>query len=473
MSVGHICAVARSKGHSVKVVSPLATGAGSFKRTMRPHIFGRYEAILRHQSAITRSKFVRDARQKISRHWSPASEHAHLATLSEIENVLRGGIDLLLISAYTMYRGLCTLICAKAQEFGVPVLVGGPMFSVPEVTDDWLTMPGLSAIFVGEPEIQMESILQASLNGGTSVTGLATPKTGRNGIAQPLANLDQLPFPDYSDFPWDLYPNRIIPMMTGRGCGWGVCTFCSDVFTTAGREHRSRTPDNVLEEMAEQHRRHDTSTFTFLDLKLNSDLAVWDGLISEAQSVVPGCEWTASLHVNINASNGLSAAELKSARSAGLSRVTTGLESGSQGMLNRMARGTRVEALSEFVRHAWEAGISVRMTSIIGYPGETAEDVTLTNRFLHNHLKYVDRIIVNRLAISPLTPIGKSVLRNPSRYKAIRNVSLDVENGLLKHENATFQEKGHSRAVRRLLRTVHEINRKPLKGASLTFEGVM
>ena len=60
--------------------------------------------------------------------------------------------------------------------------------------------------------------------------------------APPLADLDRLPFPDYSQFPWSKYPNIIVPMITGRGCGWGVCTFCSDVTSTAGRRFRSRSP---------------------------------------------------------------------------------------------------------------------------------------------------------------------------------------------------------------------------------------
>jgi radical SAM superfamily enzyme YgiQ (UPF0313 family) len=72
-------------------------------------------------------------------------------------------------------------------------------------------------------------------------------------------DLDQLPFPDYSDFPWQSYPNRIIPMISGRGCGWGVCKFCSDVTSTAGRSYRSRSPGNVREEIRYQADRYQAS----------------------------------------------------------------------------------------------------------------------------------------------------------------------------------------------------------------------
>ena len=112
-----------------------------------------------------------------------------------------------------------------------------------------------------------------------------------------LTDLDRLPFPDYSQFPWSKYPNTIVPIITGRGCGWGVCTFCSDVTSTAGRTFRSRSPENVLAELSYQNRRHGAKLFVFTDLKLNSDLNVWRALGREFQTAVPGARWIGAVHV--------------------------------------------------------------------------------------------------------------------------------------------------------------------------------
>lgn len=107
------------------------------------------------------------------------------------------------------------------------------------------------------------------------------------------------------------------------------------------------------------------------------------------------------------------------------------------------------------------------------YPGETAEDVLCTARFLAEHRPYIDRVVVNRLAIVGHTPLGRAIRRNPDRYPQIGALVQNLETGLMDHENETFRSAGHLSAAMRMLREVHRINRKPLKGASLTFEGVM
>ena len=114
-----------------------------------------------------------------------------------------------------------------------------------------------------------------------------------------------MPFPDYSDFPWAAYPNRIVPIITGRGCGWGVCTFCSDVTSTAGRSYRSRSPDNVLSEIASHHRAHGVSRFVFTDLKLNSSVEMWRGLAAGMQAGGPWAQWIGAVHVGPEPDNGL------------------------------------------------------------------------------------------------------------------------------------------------------------------------
>jgi len=473
MSVGYLVALLRGDGHDVQVVSPFSVGVAGYRRIQRPRPLGQYEAMLRYWTATTKMAGVRKLRGRITAARSPANKDAHRSTIDAVRSQLAEGTDLLLISAYSMYRDICAPICAEAERRGVPVVAGGPLFTVPEITQEWLKLPGLTAVFAGEPEKRMRDVIDSVTTTRAAVPGLIHSPDQCLASAAPLMALDDLPFPDYSDFPWDKYPNRIVPMMTDRGCGWGVCTFCSDVHTAAGREFRSRSPENVLDEVSFQNERHDTGTFTFLDLKLNSDLDVWHGLIDRAQSVVPGCEWTASVHVGVNGVNGLGVKELKAARRAGLSRMTTGLESGSRKILNAMGRGTNPDALSDFLRNAFEAGISVRLTAIIGYPGEEPADVAATEAFLDRHYQFVDRVVLNRLALSPLTPLAAHIRRRPEKFPAIQAISQNVDTGLLDHENHTFTGKGHREAAFRLLRTVHRINRKPLKGASLTFEGVM
>src|SRR5262249_22089678 len=157
---------------------------------------------------------------------------------------------------------------------------------------------------------------------------------GRPGgsFAPPLEDLDAVPFPDYSDFPWDRYPNRIVPIVTGRGCAWGACTFCSDVTSTAGRSFRSRSARNVLAEIEYQSTRHAVKHFVLTALKLSRTLARWRALAQGMQTAAPGATWIAAVHVGSEAGggNGLTPDELAAVAASGCVRLTTGLETGSQ-----------------------------------------------------------------------------------------------------------------------------------------------
>ena len=115
-----------------------------------------------------------------------------------------------------------------------------------EVAREWMDIPGLSALVGGEIEPHLCELVRRVI--GRESTADLPGVWSREGEAiflnaPPLADLDRLPFPDYSQFPWSKYPNTIVPIITGRGCGWGVCTFCSDVTSTVGRTFRSRSPE--------------------------------------------------------------------------------------------------------------------------------------------------------------------------------------------------------------------------------------
>ena len=473
MSVGYMTAILRRDGHQVNVLSPLAVGVEGYPRLTRPGALGFLKEWAKYRTATTRSSTLRAMRENVASRLRPTNDASRSRTLDAFRTALRTSPGIVLISAYSMYRETCTDICRIAAANNIPVVAGGPLFNHDAVAKSWLAIDGLTGVFAGEPEEHLSALVTAvGLGTDACIPGYRT-RGQQNAPLAPLVDLDAVPFPDYSDFPWDKYPRRIIPMMTGRGCGWGVCTFCSDVVTTSGRHFRTRSLTNVLDELKWQSKRHNTTLFTFLDLKLNSDPKVWNGLASEIQNVVPGAEWTASIHAHIKQNDGLSAGELAEARRAGLVRITTGLESGSRSMLNAMAKGTSPEVLSQTVRHAAEAGISVRLTVIAGYPGETAEDLRQTSKFLDAHRHFVDRVVVNRFSLQLGTEAERLTLNHNPRMKAIKTPLLDVDLGTYSADNITFHDPGHRRAMLGLLMAAHRINRKPLSEISVKFEGVM
>ena len=172
-------------------------------------------------------------------------------------------------------------------------------------------MPGISAVFAGEAELVIVDLVDALMHGrpvhdhqGVSVHR-TTATTHCTRAAEALAPLEALPVPDFSDFPWARYPHRIVPLMATRGCAWGHCTFCSDVISASGRGFRSRSVEHVLHEVEEQSKRCATRDFIFLDIKLNSDVTLWRGIIDGIQEHVPGARWIGTVHVDSTGDNGL------------------------------------------------------------------------------------------------------------------------------------------------------------------------
>ncbi len=476
VAIGYLTAILRAGGYEVELLAPLATGVGGVPREPRSPWWGRLDLEFRYRTAVSRNRLLRRVRAQYAALHASKLARSRRSLCTEFERRLDDGFDAVLVSTYLMYYPHCVALGEICRRRGVPLLLGGPYFTAHEVASEWLGMPGLSALVGGEVEPHLCELVRrvigrestADLPGVWSHEGDAPVLS-----APPLANLDRLPFPDYSQFPWSKYPNTIVPIITGRGCGWGVCTFCSDVTSTAGRTFRSRSPENVLSELSHQHGRHDARLFVFTDLKLNSNLDVWRTLSREFQNVVPGARWLGAVHVGSRGENGLALDDLSRARAAGMVRLTTGFESGSQRLLDRMAKGVDLDLTSQFLINAYKADISVRMTMITGFPGERAEDVDETTSFLQRHERYIERIPIYRFQIMTGTRFAQRLERKPQRFNGLGEITLDHRHGQIGHEYSETANPRYRSSISNLLRIVHKINRKPLRPSARDFEGVM
>jgi radical SAM superfamily enzyme YgiQ (UPF0313 family) len=260
--------------------------------------------------------------------------------------------------------------------------------------------------------------------------------------------------------------------MTGRGCQWAKCRFCSDVVSVSGRSYRTRSLGSVLQEMIEQSRRHGTDNFLFLDLKLNSNPAMFRGLAEQAQHAVPGAQWIGTVHVDNRRDNGLSRRDLKAAALGGMRRVSFGLESGSQRLLDLMDKGGSVEANSDFIRHAHEAGISVRCTMFQGYPGEEPSDLVKTAEFLEQHSAYIDRIRFNDFSVIEGTPIWTDIVEQ-ANVAGFNVIELQSRHAKARYRNAQTGSADYRQAKARVLAAVYAINKRHVRRGAQMFDGLM
>ncbi|KAA3662090.1 MAG: radical SAM protein [Chloroflexi bacterium] len=473
LSVGYLTAILRQNNYQIDLFSPLAHDLAGIVREPRPKPWSAIDHYGRYRMAVSTSPYIHNIYQLIVNFMRSPIGRNKMKLEAAIRQALKTSYDAVLVSTYLIYHPLCVLIGQICQDKNIPLLIGGSYFSHSEIVNKWLNVPGVSAIVSGEVEPYLPDIVSALISGDELLDfpGLWTPKGGS--FIPPLKDLDSVPFPDYTDFPWERYQNRIIPMMTSRGCGWGVCPFCSDVTSSAGRTFRSRTPTNVWAEIKHQSRLHDSQLFAFLDLKLNSNLDVWHHLIDTFPKQLQNGRWIASVHVDRRQSNGLDFDTLHAAHNAGLVRINTGLESGSQNILNHMRKNTQLSKLSRFIHDAHFAGISVRTSVIMGYPGETTDDLAATISFLEKNGNVIERVALNRFQLITGTPIHRSLENHNDQHPQLSRFVPNHQQAQISYQNEIHKFRDYRHQVWRIIKLVQKINRRPLKPVAEPFLGVM
>ncbi len=471
LAVGILVAAMRNAGYNAEVISPLAHDVPAAEREKKENIFDHWKRKL-HLTNQPSLLWLSNTARGLRTYWK---SRPHPRVIKETARSLDNQPDIILLSAYLQHYRTVVKVGHLAKKRGIPLLLGGPAFNLQKTAKAWLKVPGLTAIVGGEVDLSLPAIVTAVIEGEDLLqfNGVMLPNGKCSPPAAPLRNLDSVPVPDFTDFPWDRYRVRIIPIMAGRGCQWAECVFCSDVYSSSGRMFRPRSVELVLHEMEEQARRHQANNFLFLDLKLNSYPALWRGIIEGVQQRIPGAQWIGTIHVDTRKDNGLQSKDLRAAVASGMRRVSFGLESGSQRLLDAMKKGATVEENSRFIKDAHAAGLSIRCTMFRGFPGETAEDLELTASFLEKHAKQIDRVRFNDLSIHEGTPMYDDMIAGTNQYPEIKIARQDNINSRLRFKEISPPSKEYRKALNKTLAVVHAINKQPIRSAARAFDGLM
>ncbi|MGN7867266.1 B12-binding domain-containing radical SAM protein [Paracoccus sp. 22332] len=471
LAIGLLIAALRNTGQTVELLSPLAHDVPAAARERQENVFDH----LRRRISLTDMPQAYALRDLLRKAYRARHERPHPTVLKQAARAIARRPDVILISAYLQHMTTIRALAALAREAGIPVIVGGPMFNLTHVAQEWRQVPGISMLFGGEADLVLPDLLRTFLTKGDVLQypGVTLADGRSSSVAPPLRPLDATPIPDFTDFPWDRYPVRIVPLMTGRGCQWDRCLFCSDVISASGRKFRTRSIDSVLLEMQEQARRHNTASFLFLDLKLNSWPDMIRGIAGRIQDYVQGAEWVGTVHVDQRDDNGLSRRDLMAAVDGGMRRVSFGLETGSQALLDRMRKGSSVERNSQFIHDAHAAGLSIRCTMFKGFPGETAQDMEATERFLETHGHMLDRVRFNNFSLYTDTPVWRDMVGTAESGAELALTTSDHARAQFGYRRLRPFGRDYRRSKARVLSIVHQINRRPLRDSARQFDGLM
>lgn len=279
-------------------------------------------------------------------------------------------------SATQSFEVACSIASMiKSQHGNIPVIIGGYHISalahtLPEVFD---------AAVLGEGEVTILELLSVINKFGISkeklseVKGLAFHDGGKVIINSPRAfikEIDSIPHPDR-----DLIKN--VPffssMVTSRGCPYR-CIFCaSSQFWGSPRFH---SPEYVVEEIEELTGKYKSAHISIWDDLFVADLDRFRKIVSlvRRNRINKRTSFGCALRSNIVTP------ELCSLLKAmNVTRVSLGLESGSQKILNKLKCGSvTVEQHIRAVELCKSNGLFVTGTFMIGSPNENEEDLNKT-----------------------------------------------------------------------------------------------
>lgn len=191
-------------------------------------------------------------------------------------------------------------------------------------------------------------------------------------------DLDNLPQIDRELTSWRSYGEHLFIespntyMMAGRDCWYGRCTFCS--WTTLFPRFRVRSEQLVLDEIENL-----VSTYDIREIFDDTGTFPTGAWLDRFCSGLKDRGLSKSLRISCNARvNGFSEDQLRMMRASGFRLLKYGLESANQQTLDRLRKGTTVEEIVNGCRAAKRAGLTVHLTTMVGYPWESREDALRT-----------------------------------------------------------------------------------------------
>lgn len=264
------------------------------------------------------------------------------------------------ISLNYLSQALCSFSIAgyiKQQYPQTRIILGGGLVT------SWMRSPDWKNPFAGCIDHLVEGAGEAGLMNLLKLETKVSPK------------------PDYSalsEHPY-LSPGFVLPYGCSFGCYWNKCAFCPEKAEKTPYIPVSQTQiHNDLKELVSKHQ---PVLIHFLDNTLS--IATMRTLIQHP----PGCDWYAFTRVSKQLTDPEFCLAL---RQSGCVMLKLGIESGSQKVLDKMQKGTKIEEISTTLKNLAKAGIGTYVYLLFGTPQEEYQQARQTLEFTASHAEYIN-----------------------------------------------------------------------------------
>ena len=358
--------------------------------------------------------------------------------------------DVIGISAWSQNWRMIKMTVDVAHRVlpGVPVVLGGPHISA---TED---QANADYALAGECEQTFPRLIQALADGAgdaelSDIPGLRFSGQHHKTPPAPITDLDALGLPDYEAMLLGQYQDagyryrdgekRQAPIFATRGCPY-ECTFC-EAPLISGRRIRKHSIDYLRDLVLQLHDRHAVSHINIVDdnFTFYKDYAKqFCEMVLKNRERLGDMTFATPNGIRVERSD---AEMFRLMKAAGWARVIFAPESGSQRLVEVMAKHLDLRVVAERVELAHAAGLEVEAFFIVNYPGETDADIDATERFI----KAVpfDSVSLHIFKPLPHTPIWRELIETQQlspEYVIGRYDEIDwLANGRNKDEvRATF-----------------------------------
>jgi anaerobic magnesium-protoporphyrin IX monomethyl ester cyclase len=282
----------------------------------------------------------------------------------------------------TIKSALLAAHVAKETCPNAVVILGGPhaTFMDSQILSE---NPEVDIVVRGEGEETLLELVRNLFDSSDlqTISGISFRKNGqiiRTSNRPFIQNLEELPRPAYQYFSLNRYQffgKTVLPILTSRGCPY-QCSYCVSS-RMVGKMFRARSPNNVADELEWLRDVHGAGAFSFYDDAFTYDENRAIKICEEIKKRNIGVPWDCQTRVDK-----ISKEILVKMRDADCQLVSFGAESGCQTILDSVKKRTTIEQNERAVKLAKEVGLSVAMSVIIGYPGETTDTLKQTFDFI-------------------------------------------------------------------------------------------
>lgn len=288
---------------------------------------------------------------------------------------------------------------------------------------------------ISEGEIIFEQLLNHIKNPGNyglpkGTWSIKDKKVIANNESNAIANLDDLPFPDYdllgiAEFmklqsagslnyhKLDTSVGKYMPISASRSCPF-KCTFCHHAGMGDYRKHSVDYAMKFIKKMLAEHKvKH---------------LSIYDELFSaNKQRVMEFCEQLRPLGVTFMCQLRVDQVDkemLMTMKKAGCIEISYGIESGSEEVIKSMNKKIHVHQIENAIRLTREAKIGIQGNFLFGDPVETKETIQESLDFQErNKLYFIDWSMVIPYPGTALHSLALSKQMIDDRVQFIKNVA--------------------------------------------------